>query len=236
MVKTKKTDVVAVTDERVTARVLSAIKEMIADGTIIPGGRFPPERELAKQLNVNRATLRQVMKLLEIMGALTQRVGDGTYLSASSESIMKEPLELMILIDDIPASELFETRMIIEPEVAARAAQRATSEDLANLRQSIIDLERSHTQQERVNADAAFHDYIFSASGNRIAHLLFRAINRTLLMGMAQTMPRIQVERPLSHHRMIYTAIRDRNEGEARRLMHEHIAEAAEALREAAKP
>src|ERR1035438_8307839 len=235
MVKTKKTDVVAVTDDRVTARVLSAIKEMIADGTIIPGGRFPPERGLAKQLNVNRATLRQVMKLLEIMGALTQRVGDGTYLSASSESIMKEPLELMILIDDIPASELFETRMIIEPELAARAASRATSEDFAKLRQSIVDLERSRSRQERIEADSAFHDAIFVASGNRICSLLFKAIHREVLAGMAQTIPRIQTERPLGYHRKIYDAIRDRKPEDARRLMLEHIAEAAAALTDSKK-
>jgi GntR family transcriptional repressor for pyruvate dehydrogenase complex len=235
MVKTSKGEPDSISDERVTARVLSAIKEMIAVGKITPGGKFPPERELAKQLNVNRATLRQVMKLLEIMGALTQRVGDGTYLSASSESIMKEPLELMVLIDDIPARELFETRMIIEPEIAARAAQRATSGDLASLRQTIIDLERSRTQQERINADAAFHDFIFNASGNRICQLLFKAINRTLLVSMAQTVPRVQVEMPLSFHRKIYTAIRDRNPDEARRLMLAHIADAAEALLDSGK-
>jgi GntR family transcriptional repressor for pyruvate dehydrogenase complex len=139
------------------------------------------------------------------------------------------------LIDDIPARELFETRMIIEPEIAARAAQRATSGDLASLRQTIIDLERSRTQQERINADAAFHDFIFNASGNRICQLLFKAINRTLLVSMAQTVPRVQVEMPLSFHRKIYTAIRDRNPDEARRLMLAHIADAAEALLDSGK-
>jgi GntR family transcriptional repressor for pyruvate dehydrogenase complex len=122
-------------DSRVTARLISTIKELISSGTIPPGGKFPPERELAKELKVNRASLRQVMKVLEIMGVLTQRVGDGTYLSASSESILKEPLEFMVLIDDISPAELFETRAIVEPELAARAALRSTSEDLAKLRQ-----------------------------------------------------------------------------------------------------
>ena len=110
-------------DSRVTARLITTIKELISSGTIPPGGKFPPERELAKELKVNRASLRQVMNVLEIMGVLTQRVGDGTYLSASSELILKEPLEFMVLIDDISPGELFETRSIVEPELAARAAR-----------------------------------------------------------------------------------------------------------------
>src|SRR5882757_10347869 len=125
-------------DSRVTARLISTIKELISSGTIPPGGKFPPERELAKELKVNRASLRQVMKVLEIMGVLTQRVGDGTYLSASAESILKEPLDFLILLDDLSHHELFETRLIVEPELAARAAERATAEDMSALRNAIF--------------------------------------------------------------------------------------------------
>jgi GntR family transcriptional regulator, transcriptional repressor for pyruvate dehydrogenase complex len=217
-------------DSRVTARLITTIKELISSGTIPPGGKFPPERELAKELKVNRASLRQVMKVLEIMGVLTQRVGDGTYLSASSELILKEPLEFMVLIDDISPSELFETRAIVEPELAARAALRSTSEDLAKLRQSIIDMERSRTIQERLDADMAFHEWIFSASGNRICHLLFRLIHKTVSKSMAQVVDRVQIEKPLAYHRKIYSAIRDRNADEARRQMLQHITEAGSVL------
>jgi GntR family transcriptional regulator, transcriptional repressor for pyruvate dehydrogenase complex len=217
-------------DSRVTARLISTIKELISSGTIPPGGKFPPERELAKDLNVNRASLRQVMKVLEVMGVLSQRVGDGTYLSASSELILKEPLEFMVLLDDISPGELFETRMIVEPELAARAATRSTSEDLARLRQSIIDMERSRTVQERLNADMAFHESIFSASGNRICHLLFRVIHSTVSKSMAQVVDRVKLEKPLAFHKRIYSAIRERNVEEARRQMLQHITEAGALL------
>ena len=75
----------ASTDTRLTARILEKIKRLIATGAVAPGEKFPPERELAKEFGVNRASLRQALKVLEIMGVLTQRVGDGTYLSASAE-------------------------------------------------------------------------------------------------------------------------------------------------------
>ena len=118
-------------DARVTAKLIRNIKQMISKGTVAPGSKFPPERELAKEFGVNRASLRQALKVLEIMGVITQRVGDGTYLSATAESLLNEPMEFLILLDDLSHHELFETRMIVEPELAARAAERATVEDLA---------------------------------------------------------------------------------------------------------
>lgn len=217
-------------DTRVTAQLIYNIKQLISKGTVLPGSKFPPERELAKEFNVNRASLRQALKVLEIMGVITQRVGDGTYLSASAELILKEPLEFLILLDDLSHHELFETRMIVEPELAARAAERATTEDLAALRHAIMAMERSRTDRARLDADIAFHECIFRASGNRICHLLFTVIHRTVLTSMAQLSGRVAVERPLAFHKRIYTAIRDRNPEEAKRTMLEHISDAKNLL------
>lgn len=213
-------------DTRITARLIGRIKHLIATGTISPGSKLPPERELAKEFGVNRASVRQVLKVLEIMGVLSQRVGDGTYLSASAETILNEPLDFLVLLDDLSQHELFETRLMLEPELAARAAERATAEDLSAMRNTIFALERSKTTRERLNADLAFHDAIFRASGNRICRLLFKGIHRTLLMSMGHLSDRVSLEHPLAFHRKIYTAIRSRDAEEAKRAMLEHITEA----------
>ena len=210
-------------DTRLTAKILEKIKHLISSGSVTPGGKFPPERELAKEFGVNRGSLRQALKVLEIMGVLTQRVGDGTYLSASAELTLKEPLDFLVLLDDLSHHELFETRMIVEPELAARAALRATAEDLIGLRKAIVAMEQCHTNQERLEADIAFHECIFRASGNRICHLLFRVIHRNLLTSMSQLSRRVPLDRPLTYHKRIYEAIQRRNSDEARRQMLEHI-------------
>ena len=215
-----------VADTRVTAMLIAKFKQLISRGSIAPGSKFPPERELAKEFGVNRASLRQALKVLEIMGVLTQRVGDGTYLSASAETILKEPLDFLILLDDLSHHELFETRLIVEPELAARAAERATGEDLAELRQAIMAMEQSRTNQARLEADVAFHECVFRASGNRICHLLFKVIHRSVLTSMGQLSRRVTIDRPLSFHKKIYAAIRDRNPQGARSAMHEHIVDA----------
>ena len=222
-------------DTRITAKILERIKRLISTGAVAPGGRFPAERELAKEFGVNRASLRQALKVLEIMGVLTQRVGDGTYLSASAESTLKEPLHFLILLDDLSHHELFETRMIVEPELAARAAQRATTEDLIGLRKAIVAMEHCRTNQERLDADLAFHECIFRASGNRICHLLFRVIHRNLLTSMSQLSKRVPVDRPLTFHRRIYEAIQGRNSEEARRQMLDHISDTKALLTSATK-
>jgi GntR family transcriptional repressor for pyruvate dehydrogenase complex len=213
------------TDTRVTAKLIAKIKQFIASGEVVPGGKFPPERELARDFHVNRASLRQALKVLEIMGVLTQRVGDGTYLSTSAELILNEPLDFLILLDDLSHHELFETRMIVEPELAARAAERARAEDLIELRKAITAMESSRTNQERLDADLAFHERIFRASGNRICHLLFKVIHRSVLSSMSHLSTRVALERPLNYHKRIFAAIQQRDPEQARRAMLEHISD-----------
>ncbi|MGB0124889.1 MAG: FadR/GntR family transcriptional regulator [Silvibacterium sp.] len=210
-------------DNRVTAKLISQIKRMIADGTISPGTKFPAEREMAKEFGVNRASVRQVLKVLEMMGVLTQKVGDGTYLSMSAETVLNEPLDFLVLLDDLSHHELLETRLIVEPELTARAAERAAAEDLNALRNSIAAMQNSKTVRERINADMAFHDAIFRASGNRICHLLFKQIHRTMLFSMSQLSNRVALEQPLMDHQRIFAAIKARDSEAARQTMKEHI-------------
>jgi GntR family transcriptional repressor for pyruvate dehydrogenase complex len=210
--------------------LISEIKGMIASGVLGPGSRLPAERDLAKQFHVNRASVRQVLKVLEMMGVLTQRVGDGTYLSTSAEAILNEPLDFLVLLDDLSHHELFETRLIVEPELAARAAERSTAEDLLALRAAVTEMQNSSNTEERLAADMAFHDAIFRASGNRICQLLFKRIHRTVLSSMSHLSNRVSLDQPLSFHKRIYTAIRARDAEAARKAMREHILDARSLL------
>ena len=219
-----------ISDGRITARLISRIKSMIADGTLTPGTKFPPERNLAIKFSANRTSVRQALKVLEIMGVLTQRVGDGTYLSNSAETILNEPLDFLVLLDDLSHHELFETRLIVEPELTARAAQRATAEDIAALRAAVSAMEKSKNTKERLTADMAFHDAVFRASGNRICQLLFKQIHRTVLTSMSHLSNRVSLEQPLMYHRRIYKAIRERDAEGARQAMREHILDARSLL------
>jgi GntR family transcriptional repressor for pyruvate dehydrogenase complex len=213
-------------DARITATLIAELKRQIASGAIAPGDKFPPERELAKTFKVNRASMRQALKVLESMGVLSQRVGDGTYLSNRADTLLREPLDFLVLLDDLSPQDIADTRMMVEPELAARAAERATGEDLAALRVAITAMEKSKNARERIAADIEFHDAIFRASGNRICTLLFGEVHRLSLHRPGQAAKPPVAERSLLFHRRIYAAIKARDGDEAREAMREHLSDA----------
>ncbi len=94
--------------EDITSTLVGAFKQLISEGSLAPGSRLPPERELAESFGVSRSSLRQALKVLEIMGVISQRVGDGTYLNTAAASILSEPLEFLILLDGISFHESME--------------------------------------------------------------------------------------------------------------------------------
>jgi GntR family transcriptional repressor for pyruvate dehydrogenase complex len=215
----------SVKDDRVTSRIITDLKSRIADGRLRPGERLATERELAEEFGVNRASVRQVLKVLETMGILTQRVGDGTYLSLTAENILDEPIEFLLLLEDIRGEELFQTRILMEPELAARAAERADSGDIGALARAIEDLRSSTSSTERVLADLSFHDAVYRASGDRICQILFKRLHRVTMDSM-MSLSGIELERPLHFHERIASAIRAHDPETARRIMREHLEDA----------
>jgi GntR family transcriptional repressor for pyruvate dehydrogenase complex len=212
-------------DGDITVRLISRFKTLISDGTFVPGSKLPPERELARQFGVNRTSLRQSLKVMQLMGVASQRVGDGTYLSKDAARILREPIEFMIVLADITEEELLEARLIVESQLAARAAERATGEDLATMRRAMKAMEKSTSGQARVDADLVFHEAILRASGNRVCQLVFSVIHRALMLSMGKIVSRAPVGRPLAFHEAIYAAISTRKPDEARRKMIDHLVE-----------
>src|SRR5215831_4622546 len=167
--------------EDVTATLIGVFKRLISEGSLAPGHRLPAERELAEMFGVSRSSLRQALKVLEIMGVISQRVGDGTYLNAAAPSILAEPMEFLILLDGLSFHELMEARLIVEPELAARAASRATLEDVAELRQTLTEMEENRRDHARFTADdLRFHKTIFRIAGNRVCSLMFTVVHQSL--------------------------------------------------------
>src|SRR5690606_28313344 len=99
--------------------------------------------ELAEMVGVSRSSLRQALKVLVSMGVITQRVGSGTRLNPAAASILAEPLQFLILLDGITFEELMEARLIVEPKLAARAAERATADDVKALKRAIARMEEN---------------------------------------------------------------------------------------------
>jgi GntR family transcriptional repressor for pyruvate dehydrogenase complex len=122
-------------------------------------------------------------------------------------------------------------RLIVEPALAARAAERATAADIALLKQAIEEFERSEGDRVKlVSADLLFHRRIFQASGNRLSGRLFHMIHRAMLNMMMVTSRMVDLEHTLRFHIPIMEAIKHREPKQASRLMTEHLVDAQELI------
>lgn len=218
--------------EDVTHLLILRFQQMLSDGVLVPGTKLPSERDLAVHFGVARSSLRQALKVLEMMGVLTQKVGDGSYLNRDASSVLSLPMEFLFLLDDTSVQELTEMRLMVEPALAAKAAERASADDIALLRRSIIDLERSKNDRvQLVASDLLFHRGIFQASGNRLTERLFHVIHRAMLDMMMVTSQLVNLEHTLQFHKPILRAIEQRDASLAQRLMTDHLADAGNLLR-----
>ena len=209
-------------------------KQLISEGVLTPGYKLPSERDLAATFGVSRTSLRPVMKVLKMMGVISQRVGDGTYLSNDASSVLSEPMEFLFLLDETSSQELIETRLIVEPTLAAKAAELATAEQLIILRQTIAEIDAAGNDQFRIiEADLLFHRTILQSSGNRLFGRLFQVIHRSLLNMMMTTAQLVDRDHTLAFHQAIFESINQHDPPEAERHMRDHLLDARSLLLQA---
>jgi GntR family transcriptional regulator, transcriptional repressor for pyruvate dehydrogenase complex len=217
--------------EDLTHLLILRFQQMMSEGVLKPGTKLPPERELAAHFKVARSSLRQALKVLEMMGVITQRIGDGSYLNQDASSVLSVPMEFLFLLDGISVEELTEVRILMEPALAAKAAERANAHDITLLRQSVQNLENSkHDRVKLISSDLLFHKIIFEASGNRLMGRLFHTIHRAMLDMMMFTSQVVDLEHTVAFHKPILAAIEKRDAAMASRLMSEHMHDAARLL------
>jgi GntR family transcriptional repressor for pyruvate dehydrogenase complex len=218
----------------ITSKLIVRFRGMIADGTLLPGNRLPPERNLARDFAVSRNSVRQALKVMEAMGVVRQKVGSGTFLNENASSILTEAFQFLMLMDSITHEELFDARLMIEPELAARAAARSTLEHLKKLKQALEDMKNAGADFDRViEADVEFHSRIFEAAGNRICQAVFTVLHRSLLGSVSFTSRHVDVSHTVMFHGEIYHAIYDRDQERARRTMREHLEDARSVMQAA---
>jgi len=115
-------------------QIVTLLAKKIINNAIQPGDKLPSERDIAADLDVNRATVREALKKLETLGLIEIRHGEGIFVNDYRSSGNLELFRMMIYLNDtIPLSilqDVLEMRKIIVPEMAARAVQECSSSDL----------------------------------------------------------------------------------------------------------
>jgi GntR family transcriptional repressor for pyruvate dehydrogenase complex len=221
-----------------THTLVAGLKNMISSGELHPGSKLPPERELARQFGVNRGSIRQALKALDVMGIVHQRVGDGTYLTQDASTTLGAPLDFLILVDGITFQELFEARRIVEPELAARAAKRRSEDEIEELGNAVAAMKANPAMDsdELARQDLRFHETIWRASGNRVCQRMFSSLHQAMTRSLRVTASLRDEGTPVMAHEKMFRAIEAGEAELARRLMYEHLLQGESTLAKSSTP
>ncbi|PLX90825.1 MAG: FadR family transcriptional regulator [Desulfuromonas sp.] len=216
--------------KKISEEIVEQIKAMIAKGQLKPGDRLPSERDLATMLGVSRPSVREAIMVLEAMGFLDSRQGGGTFVRALTEASITNPLaKLVEQRDPQVLRSLAEVRMGLESWSAFLAAQRASEEDIEEIRRLYQVMEQQADKGGwSSEVDADFHYAITAASHNSLqmhvldsVHSLFHATIQVALVEFYRQKGHIRLL--LEHHRAIMDAIAARQPEVARQKMMEHL-------------
>lgn len=207
-------------------QVAAQLASLIGDGRWKPGEKLPSEIELCAALGIGRSTLREALKSLAFIGMVRMRPGDGTYVAEPARGLLDRILAKGLLKTEKDLADVCETRMIVETELAALAADRATPSHLDALDELLARSSQClKTDRQNYSAiDLEIHLAIAKASDNKLLALLLADI-RSLLeewITKSQELPGLQ-ENAHGQHTRILKAIRERDPQAAKREMRAHL-------------
>ena len=164
--------------ENLSQRIADTLKRMIVDEHKYNyGEKLPNENELSQELGVSRATLREAIKTLISNGVLVVKRGKGTYVAEKIDQYSQDVNVNDFLNKKVTLRDLYETRLIFEPEAAALACKRATDEEIKEILQlgeiCQAELKKDPRGTKRIESESAFHGAILKASHNEfLGHFL----------------------------------------------------------------
>lgn len=214
-------------DEKVYKQVIDYLSNMILRENLKKGNKLPTERELAKKLNVSRNSIREALKTLDVIGLVSRRQGDGTYIKESFDDCFIEPLSIMFMLERIDESEILELRNMIEAETASLAARRITDKEIAELTKVYERLEKERDEDMSTKLDKKFHSIIAKASKNKIIINYYNVMS--LLMDSfikeirVEALKELSLETITEFHKDIYIALLNRDSKSASDAMRAHI-------------
>ncbi len=214
--------------KRISDQVFDQIRELIFRGTLKPGEKMMPERELAEAMNVSRTTIRDAIQRLVAMGLIVQKQGQGTFVKTHDGKI-DSPLVKAIEAQEASIENLLEVRMGLECNAAALAAERADENDLKALVHSINEMKLEVSSGRLgTEADTSFHMAIAYATKNPLQVLVMRNFYDYLFYGIRENLARLyeneeNIQTIIHQHEGIMNTIKNRDSYRAYKAMKTHI-------------
>lgn len=215
----------AVKKIRLYEEVVGQLHQLIDAGKLKAGDRLPAERELAETFRVSRSSVREAIKTLENEGLVITRPGSGTFITALNVEAIIPPLASLLSRGKDALLDLFEMRRLVEPSIAALAAERATPADILRLKEICMAQDQQIKRgTSAVDSDSAFHLTIGQATHNAALQRLVASIVEILEPMREQSLQTPgRAHKSLASHREILVAIERHDPEQARQAMQRHI-------------
>ena len=171
------------------------------------GQKIPNEFELAELFGVGRSTVREAVKGLVSKGILEVRRGSGTFV-INTTTPEEDPLGFGSFQDKYKlALDLFDVRLLLEPEIAAMACEHASDQDIKELTKLCDEVEQQYLKgQNHTKKDVEFHTCLARCSGNQVVEVLIPVINSAVVT-FADLTHRALMKETIETHRAIVDAI-----------------------------
>jgi GntR family transcriptional repressor for pyruvate dehydrogenase complex len=208
--------------------VLEALKRDLLGGALRPGDRLPTVSAMADRMGVARVSVREAYRVLQNMGLLEVTRGRGTFVAAlpiDGSAILRQ----FQLAERETLAHLFEARLVLEPAIAAFAAERASVAEAEAILATAREQERLYRDgRDFLEPDLRFHELLLTSAHNPVVGRMMSAVNEFLLESRRRTM-RIPgaADKAISYHLLVAFAVRDRDADQARGVMEQHVRDVA---------
>jgi GntR family transcriptional repressor for pyruvate dehydrogenase complex len=228
-----------ISSKKIYIEVIEQIKELLGTGKLKSGDQLPSERDLAESLGISRVSVRQALSVLEALGIVEIRHGEGTFITFSNDGFSNLEAFLSRITKESDPLDILEARKLIEVEIAGLASEERTEEDLDSMREILAEMERKIKSGEQTLAiDLKFHLQIANSTHNPVLVSVMNQIGSlmrqnlwNIVKGLSLTAPG-RAEKYLEQHLAIYNAIKGKNSIEAKRTMLEHLESIEKDIRE----
>lgn len=219
--------------KRLTDQIIEQLTAMIADGKFKPGDKLPPERVLMEQFGVGRSSLREAIGALSLVGVLSVRPGHGTHVSPAAGDSLSKPFRWSMSVSwRDKLHEFIEARITLEKALVAMAAQRATAEELEEIRRCHGLLKSAKVKgRKAIQADLVFHTAVAKASHNSVLAGFLAELRQPVRQWMEQKASLFDgYAKVYDQHDAVVRALEARDPEAARRAMEEHLEAVGERL------
>jgi len=210
---------------RIPEDIVLQFHAMIRQGKLSHGDRLASERDLAAQFKVSRSSVREAIRSLELQGLVISKRGSGTFINTENADSVLALVAASLNTGGEALRDIFEMRRVLEPSIAALAAERATDEDVGQMSAILEEQQRQIDSGETgVEADTAFHFALAAATHNSALNKVVSAVEDILQRSRDQSLQEPgRPQRSLASHRQILQTIRNRDSDGAQQAMSHHL-------------